>query len=534
MFNWDILALGITTAGIALLGFTIYFNNKKSITNKTFLLFSLITIVWSTANYFQYQPASPIDGLWIARAIIFLACWHAFIFFQLCYVFPDEKVVFPRLYRVIVIPIIILVSGISLTPLVFDQASETSSVGVVTQIHNGPAIVLFGFLVLFLISAGIYMLVAKALLRHGIERRQIAMMSVGVFITFVCIVIFNLILPAIFNNAGFLPFSAMFMLPFIGCTAFSIFRYHLLNIKILATEMGVFFLSIATLLQVVFSKTGPELLLRIGMFGLVVAFGINLIKSIIHEVEQREIIQKQSVELEIVNKQQENLLHFISHEIKGYLTKGEAGFAAIVEGDFGVVSEDLKHMAQFALTDTRKGVATIIDILEAANLKKGTVSFTKKTFDFSVATKEVVEGLVHTAEEKGLTLTYITPAIGTYLVLGDEEKMRSQVIRNLIDNAIRYTPSGSITVQLIQEKSHLCLTVEDTGLGITNEDMLRLFTEGGHGANSIKVNVHSTGFGLFIAKQVVVAHGGTIHAESKGMGLGARFVVDLPLDVPSA
>ena len=60
------------------------------------------------------------------------------------------------------------------------------------------------------------------------------------------------------------------------------------------------------------------------------------------------------------------------------------------------------------------------------------------------------------------------------------------------------------------------------------EDKPRLFTEGGHGKDSIKVNVDSMGYGLYVAKQVVEAHCGTIHAESAGSGKGSEFIVELP------
>ena len=100
---------------------------------------------------------------------------------------------------------------------------------------------------------------------------------------------------------------------------------------------------------------------------------------------------------------------------------------------------------------------------------------------------------------------------------------------NLIDNAIRYTPSGEINVELTRIGNTVRFAVKDTGIGITEEDKKKLFTEGGHGKNSIKVNVHSTGYGLFIAKSIVDSYKGRIWAESAGTDAGSRFVVELPI-----
>lgn len=241
-------------------------------------------------------------------------------------------------------------------------------------------------------------------------------------------------------------------------------------------------------------------------------------------------------ELEAANKQQENLLHFISHEIKGYLTKSEAGFAAIGEGDYGAVPEQLKTMAVSALADVRKGVATVMDILAASNLKKGTVAFNKAVFNFRTAVQTIVSEQQVAAQAKRVELN-VHMAEGKYELEGDEEKIREHVIRNLIDNAIKYTPTGTIHVELSDLPAEasaqaggkiIRFSVQDSGVGITPEDMSHLFTEGGHGKDSIKVNVHSTGYGLFIAKQIVETHGGKIWAESEGQGKGARFVVELP------
>ena len=246
-----------------------------------------------------------------------------------------------------------------------------------------------------------------------------------------------------------------------------------------------------------------------------------------------EIVYKHSLELarlkqalEVANAQQENLLHFISHEVKGYLTEGEAGFAAISEGDYGVVPDPLKTMASSALASMRKGVATVMDILDASSMKKGAVTYKKAPFDFRAAVEKDIAELRKAADEKHLSIE-VNIAEGKYEIQGDEEKIREHVVRNLIDNAIKYTPAGAIHIEL-SDGVTVRFAVQDSGIGITPEDMAHLFTECGHGKDSIKTNVHSTGYGLFIAKQIVEAHGGKIWAESEGQGKGSRFIVELP------
>lgn len=246
-----------------------------------------------------------------------------------------------------------------------------------------------------------------------------------------------------------------------------------------------------------------------------------------------EIVYKHSLELarlkqelEQANKQQENLLHFISHEIKGYLTKGEAAFAEIVEDGLEVPAP-VKTLASGALAEMRRGVATVMDILDASNLKKGTVAFKKEPLDFRTLVEKVVSEQRPVAEQKGLVFD-VQISHGKYDMQGDAEKLREHVVRNLTDNAIKYTPAGTIHIVLTGADGKIRFAVQDSGVGITPEDMVRLFTEGGHGKDAIKINVHSTGYGLFIAKQVVGAHDGRIWAESDGQGKGARFIVEFP------
>lgn len=309
---------------------------------------------------------------------------------------------------------------------------------------------------------------------------------------------------------------------------YSVFRFHLFNAKVIVTELLTSLLWVFTFLRTLLASDPREQVLNGGLFALALVLGWLLIKSVQSEVRARERIEAQEKELEVVNRQQETLLHFISHEIKGYLTESEAGFAAIVEGDAGVVSPQVKHIASAALATVRKGVATVMQILSASNLKNGTVIYAKKPFDFKAAMLAAIDEFKPAAAEKHLTLEAHIAWEANYTFTGDENKIRQDVIRNLFDNAIKYSPSGTVRVELMRTDGKIRFAVKDNGVGITPEDMARLFTEGGHGKDSLKVNAHSTGYGLFIAKTIVEAHGGKIWAESDGAGKGSRFVIELP------
>lgn len=226
-------------------------------------------------------------------------------------------------------------------------------------------------------------------------------------------------------------------------------------------------------------------------------------------------------------RKQRELLHFLSHEVKGHLAKSKAAFAAIVEGDFGAINAPLDTLAHRALADSQKGVDTVMSILDNSDLKEGTVRFNKTSFDLSATINRVVQEIHEQAQSKGLALqVYLDPPC---FMVGDENKIERHVIRNLIENAIKYTPAGHIEINLQKVPGALRLSVSDTGVGIAAGDIDKLFTQGGHGEHSKDINADSTGYGLFIAKQVVEKHGGRMWALSNGPKTGSQFFAEFPL-----
>lgn len=248
---------------------------------------------------------------------------------------------------------------------------------------------------------------------------------------------------------------------------------------------------------------------------------------VLDQIEHFARMERENAMLAQATKDQEKLIHLVGHEVKSYLTKSAGALAGIAEGDFGAVPEGVQKMAGAALSETRRGVDTVVNILHGADPSKGTLAIEKKTFDLKQAVLGIATALQETAQQKGLRLDLFA-APGSYAIQGDEPKLRDNVLRNLIDNAIRYTKEGGIRMELSKIGSTIRFEITDTGVGIAPEDMGHLFTEGGKGAHSTDVNPESTGFGLSIAKQIVEKHGGTIRAESKGAGMGSTFVVELP------
>ncbi len=238
-------------------------------------------------------------------------------------------------------------------------------------------------------------------------------------------------------------------------------------------------------------------------------------------------LQVTNEELEIANERQTTLIHFITHQVKGFLTNSRNAFSMLLEGEYGSISPEVRAVAQNGLDSGTKGVKTVQEILNAANIKTGKMAYMMAAMDLRSLVESVTAELKGSAEAKGLKLTLTIPS-DSFAIDGDNEQL-THVIKNLIDNSIKYTPTGSVNVSLEKKEGKILFAVKDTGVGITENDKKRLFTEGGHGEESQKINVESTGFGLFIVKNIVEAHHGRVWAESEGQGKGSQFYAEFPV-----
>lgn len=254
---------------------------------------------------------------------------------------------------------------------------------------------------------------------------------------------------------------------------------------------------------------------------------INVIALSLDKAYLYKDLQDANISLKNLIKQRESLVHLVTHKVKGSFTRSKYIFAEVLEGTFGQISPKIKEIMQKGLDSDNEGINTVDLVLSASNLQGGKVKYDMKPIDFKKLAEEIIDGKTGQAKLKGLKLkTNIED--GNYTILGDIIWLK-EAAQSLVDNALKYTLKGSVTVGLENKNGRVLFSVKDTGVGITEEDKKNLFTEGGRGKDSLRINVDSTGYGLYSARMVTEAHKGKIWVESEGKDKGSIFFLELPL-----
>jgi signal transduction histidine kinase len=189
----------------------------------------------------------------------------------------------------------------------------------------------------------------------------------------------------------------------------------------------------------------------------------------------------------------------------------------------------VKKAVVTAETTNNSLISLIDDLLNASRIERGKMEFVYEPTDMLKITQITVDQLTPLALQRKQKIVYHPPKVEIPLVNADREKLR-QVINNLIDNAIKYTPvDGIITVELSKTAKDVMVRVKDTGRGIKPTELENIFKKYDRGGK--KMDSQGLGLGLYVARVVMQQHQGKIWAESEGEGKGSTFVISLPLNI---
>ncbi|TDY09037.1 histidine kinase [Mycolicibacterium litorale] len=231
--------------------------------------------------------------------------------------------------------------------------------------------------------------------------------------------------------------------------------------------------------------------------------------------------------LEAVDSTRQRLFGDLAHEIRTPVAVLEAYIEALEDG----VRTLTPQTAAMLRDQTRRLVRFSDDVAALAKAEESSVSMSHAHVDVERLTRQCVAAVEERYDNKGVAL-HVRIQEGLPQLWADEQRL-SQVLGNLLENALRHTPSGGcVEVSCVHDGDRLRIAVADTGDGIAAEHVSRVF-ERFYRSDVARDREHGgAGLGLAIAKALVEAHGGSITVASLGPNAGATFTVDLPITRP--
>jgi signal transduction histidine kinase len=236
-------------------------------------------------------------------------------------------------------------------------------------------------------------------------------------------------------------------------------------------------------------------------------------------------LRRANEKLRALDETKDEFISMASHQLRTPLTSVKGYVSMVLEGDAGKITANQKKLLDQSFLSAQRMVYLIADLLNVSRLRTGKFIIDNSPTNLADLVEGELEQLNESAKSRNLTLTYQKPKDFPVLML-DETKIR-QVVMNFADNAIYYTPAGGhININLVDKGDTIEFTVVDDGIGVPKHLQHQLFTKFYRAENAKKARPDGTGLGLFMAKKVVVAQGGSIifkSEEGKGSTFGFSF-----------
>ncbi len=375
------------------------------------------------------------------------------------------------------------------------------------------------------------------------KKEQVILAATGVFLflffffsaTFIVTLLINYTSVASpYNYAIYGLFGMPVLLMFLG---YLIVKYKAFNIKLIGAEALITTLVLLDASQVFFSSSRTEFVANLITILLIILFGSFLIRSVKKEIAAKERNEQLAKDLAHANarlreldRQKSEFVSIASHQLRSPLAAIRGYASMMLEGSYGKLPEKVRGIVERIQESSAFMALSIEDFLDVSRIEQGRMKYEFSEVNLHSVAEKVVDELRSSALKRGLVLMFKSDCKGNCMVKADHGKIR-QIIYNLIDNAIKYTKKGSINVLAHDdvEQHTFFITIQDTGIGMSEETRKAIFEKFVRAKNANSVNVQGTGLGLYVAKQMIEAMGGKITPRSEGEGKGSSFTIELPL-----
>ncbi|HEX5887531.1 MAG TPA: ATP-binding protein [Pyrinomonadaceae bacterium] len=248
------------------------------------------------------------------------------------------------------------------------------------------------------------------------------------------------------------------------------------------------------------------------------------------EAERERLLQSEQEARDVAekaNQLKDEFLATLSHELRNPLNVILGYSELFLRTPEIEESSRLRKMAEALRRNAQSQSQLINDLLDLSRLQRGKISLNHETVSLAAIIDNAVDTVRTEAAAKGVEIHL---NIGDQFLLVDGDRLRLQQIAwNVLNNAVKFTPAGSIRISLTRDEREAVLVIEDTGEGIDPSFLPHLFEMFRQADSSNSRRHGGMGIGLALVRQLVQLHGGTIAADSEGTGKGSRFTIRLPL-----
>ena len=264
---------------------------------------------------------------------------------------------------------------------------------------------------------------------------------------------------------------------------------------------------------------------------------LELHRAKLEETVRRRTAQAEGamVQAEAASKAKDEFLASMSHELRTPLNAVLSLSESLLEGIYGETNEKQQKTIQMIETSGRHLLSLINDVLDLSKVEAGMMELSVGAVDVSQLVESSLLFVRERAMKKRLKLTFnVDPQLATLQADGRRLK---QVLVNLLTNAVKFTDEGEVGLDVIADRAakQVRFVVRDTGIGISEEDLEKLWTPFSQLDSGLDRQYEGTGLGLSLVKEMTELHGGSVEVTSEGVGKGSQFTMILPWepDAPS-